>query len=113
MYVKIDLDDAANFNNFYNFGDPPVFEVYFDTEIGDTTGFDWGWWNNAYNYYINLAPTLHPDSLNKYAELYLYTGGRIPTYVEGEFVLLADIPMAINSEIHTSPFSRRPIWTLP
>lgn len=105
VYVKIDLDDAANFNNFYNFGDPPVFEVYFDTEIGDTTGFDWGWWNNAYNYYINLAPTLHPDSLNKYAELYLYTGGRIPTYVEGEFVLLADIPMAINSENNQVEFS--------
>jgi len=96
VYVKIDLDDAANFNNFYNFSNPPVFELYFDTEIGDTTGFDWGWWNNAYNFYINLAPTLHPDSTNKYAELYFYTGGRLPTYVEGEFVLLAQVPMAIN-----------------
>ena len=105
VYVKVDLDDAANFNNFYNFGNPPVFEMYFDTEIGDTTGFDWGWWNNAYNYYINLAPSLHPDSLNKYAELYFYTGNRIPTYVEGEFVWLANVPMAINGDNNQLEFS--------
>ncbi len=105
VYCKIDLDDAANFNNFYNFSNPPVFEMYFDTEIGDTTGFDWGWWNNAYKYYINLAPTLHPDSLVKYAELYFYTGGRIPTYLPGEFVLLALVPMGINSENNQLEFS--------
>ena len=105
VYCKIDLDDAANFNNFYNFTNPPVFEIYFDTEIGDTTGFDWGWWNNAYNYYVNLAPTLHPDSTNKYAELYLYTGGRMPTYLPGEFVLLALLPMGINSENNQLEFS--------
>ncbi|MCU0343875.1 MAG: hypothetical protein MUF28_08645, partial [Ignavibacterium sp.] len=105
VYCKIDLDDAANFNNFYNFTNPPVFEIYFDTEIGDTTGFDWGWWNNAYNYYVNLAPTLHPDSTNKYAELYHYTGGRMPTYLPGEFVLLALVPMGINSENNQLEFS--------
>jgi len=105
VYCKIDLDDAANFNNFYNFSNPPVFEMYFDTEIGDTTGFDWGWWNNAYNYYVNLAPTLHPDSINKYAELYFYTGGRMPTYLPGEFVLLALVPMGINSENNQLEFS--------
>ena len=105
VYCRIDLDDAANFNNFYNFTNPPVFEMYFDTEIGDTTGFDWGWWNNAYNYYINLAPTLHPDSTNKYAELYLYTGGRMPTYLPGEFVLLATVPMAISNENNQLEFS--------
>ncbi len=105
VYCKIDLDPQASFNNFYNFTNPPVFEVYFDTEIGDTTGFDWGWWNNAYNYYINLAPTLHPDSTVKYAELYLYTGNRMPTYAEGEFILLDKIPMAINSENNQVEFS--------
>ncbi len=105
VYCRIDLDPTANFNNFYNFTNDPVFEMYFDTEIGDTTGFDWGWWNNAYNYYINIAPTLHPDSLNKYVELYLYTGGRMPTYVEGEFVLLATEPMAINSDNNQLEFS--------
>ncbi len=105
VYCRIDLDPTANFNNFYNFTNPPVFEMYFDTEIGDTTGFDWGWWNNAYNYYINIAPTLHPDSLNKYVELYLYTGNRNPTYEEGEFVLLATTPMAINSDNNQLEFS--------
>ncbi|HSD62210.1 MAG TPA: FlgD immunoglobulin-like domain containing protein [Ignavibacteriaceae bacterium] len=105
VYCRIDLDPTANFNNFYNFENPPVFEVYFDTEIGDTSGFDWGWWNNAYNYYMNLAPTLHPDSLNKYVELYYYTGGRIPTYVEGEFVLLMHAPMAINNDNNQLEFS--------
>ncbi len=105
VYCRIDLDPTANFNNFYNYTNPPVFEMYFDTEIGDTTGFDWGWWNNAYNYYINIAPTLHPDSLEKYVELYLYTGGRNPTYVEGEFVLLATCPMAINADNNQLEFS--------
>lgn len=105
VYFRIDLADAANFNNFYNYTNPPVFELYLDTEIGDTTGFDWGWWNNAYNYYINLAPTLHPDSTEKYAELYYYTGGRMPTYLEGEFVLLALVPMAINSANNQVEFS--------
>lgn len=105
VYFKIDLADQANFNNFYNFDGDPVFELYLDTEIGDTTGFDWGWWNNAYNYYINLAPTLHPDSTEKYAELYYYTGGRMPTYAEGEFVLLALVPMAINGDNNQVEFS--------
>jgi hypothetical protein len=105
VYGRIDLDPTANFNNFYNYSNPPVFEMYFDTEIGDTTGFDWGWWNNAYNYYINIAPTLHPDSLNKYVELYIYTGGRIPTYAPGEFVLLATPPMAINNDNNQLEFS--------
>lgn len=105
VYFKIDLADAANFNNFYNPGNPPVFELYLDTEIGDTTGFDWGWWNNAYNYYVNLAPNLHPDSTNKTAELYYYTGNRIPTYVEGEFVLIGNVPMAINDANNQIEFS--------
>lgn len=106
VYVKVDLDDAASFSNFYNFSNPPVFEVYFDTDIADTTGLDWGWWNNAYNYYINLAPTLHPDSINKYAELYYYTAGRIPTYVvPGEFVLLDHVPLAINDANNQVEFS--------
>ena len=105
VYCRIDLDPTANFNNFYNYTNPPVFEMYFDTEIGDTTGFDWEWWNNAYNYYINIAPTLHPDSLNKYVELYLYTGGRNPTYLEGEFVLLTTAPMAINADNNQLEFS--------
>lgn len=105
VYCKVDLDPTASFNNFYNFSNPPVFEMYFDTEIGDTTGFDWGWWNNAYNYYMNLAPTLHPDSLDKYVELYIYTGGRMPTYQEGEFVLLGHTPMAINGDNNQLEFS--------
>lgn len=105
VYCKIDLDPTASFNNFYNYSNPPVFEIYFDTEIGDTTGFDWGWWNNAYNYYINIAPTLHPDSLNKYVELYIYTGSRIPTYEPGEFVLLTTSPMAINNDNNQLEFS--------
>ncbi|MDH3269375.1 MAG: T9SS type A sorting domain-containing protein [Ignavibacteria bacterium] len=105
VYGRIDLDPTANFNNFYNYSNPPVFEIYFDTEIGDTAGFDWGWWNNAYNYYINIAPTLHPDSLNKYVELYIYTGGRIPTYEEGEFVWLVNSPMAINNDNNQLEFS--------
>lgn len=105
VYGRIDLDPTANFNNFYNYTNPPVFEMYFDTEIGDTSGFDWGWWNNAYKYYINIAPTLHPDSLNKYVELYIYTGGRIPTYLPGEFVLLATPPMAINNDNNQLEFS--------
>ncbi len=105
VYVRIDIADDASFNNFYNFDNPPVFEFYMDTEIGDTTGFDWGWWNNAYNYYINLATTLHPDSTEKYGELYKYNGGRIPTWAEGEFEFLSRIPMAINDDANALEFA--------
>ncbi len=105
VYCKIDLDPTASFSNFFNFTNPPVFEMDFDTEIGDTTGFDWGWWNNAYNYSIDLAPTLNPDSTDKHGILYLYTGNRNPTYVEGEFVFLANVPMAINSDNNQLEFS--------
>lgn len=105
VYVRIDIDDASSFTDFYNFVNPPVFEFYMDTEIADTNGFDWGWWNNAYNYYVNLAPNLHPDSTNQTAELYHYTGGRIPTWAEGEFVLLANIPMAVNDDRNSLEFA--------
>ena len=105
VYVRIDIADDASFDNFYNFDNPPVFEFYMDTEIGDTTGFDWGWWNNAYNYYINLASTLNPDSTVKYAELYKYNGGRIPTWAEGEFELIATIPMAVNDDANAMEFA--------
>lgn len=105
VYVRIDINDAGSFDNFYNFDNPPVFEFYLDTEIGDTTGFDWGWWNNAYNYYINLAPTLHPDSTEIYAELYIYRGGRIPTWAEGEFELVEYLDMAINDDRNALEFA--------
>ncbi len=105
VYVRIDLADDASFNNFYNFDNPPVFEFYMDTEIGDTTGFDWGWWNNAYNYVVELAPTLHPDSTVKYGQLFKYNGGRIPTWAPGEFELLANIPMAINDDANAMEFA--------
>ncbi len=105
VYVRIDIADDASFNNFYNFDNPPVFEFDFDTEIGDTTGFDWGWWNNAYNYSIDLAPTLNPDSTVKYGVLYKYNGGRIPTWAPGEFEFLANIPMAINDDANAMEFA--------
>lgn len=95
VYCKIDLYPTSSFSNFYNTSSTPAFEIWVDTEIRDTSGLDWGWWNNAYNYYINMAPTLHPDSTDKYAEVYYYTGGRNYT---GNFILLATVPLAINNE---------------
>ncbi len=103
VYVRIDLDDAANFDNFYNYSNPPVFEFYMDTEIGDTTGFDWGWWNNAYNYYVNLVADTSREM--QFAELYLYTGNRIPTWAEGEFVLLDTLLLGINDEKNAVEFA--------
>ncbi|MCB0283532.1 MAG: T9SS type A sorting domain-containing protein [Calditrichaeota bacterium] len=105
VYIRIDMDDAANFDNLYNFTNPPVFEFYMDTEIGDTTGFDWGWWNIAMNYYINFAPSLSPDVSDKQAELYYYTGNRMPTYAEGEFVLLGYLPFATNDDNNALEFA--------
>ncbi len=102
VYCRIDLDPTANFDNFFNFSNPPVFEMWLDTEIGDTTGLDWEWWNNAYNYNINLASTLNPDSTNKYGILYYYTGGRNFT---GTLEFLANVPMAINSDNNQLEFS--------
>ncbi len=105
VYVRIELADGASFDNFFNYENPPVFEFYMDTEIGDTTGFDWGWWNIAMNYYVNLATTLNPDSTEKYGELYHYTGNRIPTWAEGEFVFLGKVPMAINDDRNSVEFA--------
>jgi hypothetical protein len=105
VYVRIDLNPAANFRNFYNYSNPPVFEFYMSTEIGDTTGFDWGWWNVAMKYYVNLALGLHPDSTNRTAELYVYNGTRMPTWAEGEFVLLEKTPLAINGDANAVEFS--------
>ncbi len=102
VYFRVDLDPTANFNNFFNFTNPPVFEMWLDTEIGDTTGLDWGWWNNAYNYYIDLSPTLNPDSTDKHGFLYYYTGGRMFT---GTLVFLANVPMAINNDNNQVEFS--------
>ncbi len=103
VYVRIDLNDAASFDNFWNYTNPPVFEFYMDTEIGDTTGFDWGWWNNAYNYYINLVADTSKEM--KFAELYLYTGNRIPTWAPGEFVLLDSLALGINDERNAVEFA--------
>ncbi len=105
VYVKIDLADGASFNNFFNYTNPPVFEFYMDTEIADTNGFDWGWWNIAMNYYIDLAPTLNPDSTEKRGFLYKYNGKRMPTYVEGEFQFITEVPLAINDDGNSLEFS--------
>jgi hypothetical protein len=102
VYCRIDLDPTANFDNFFNFENAPVFEMWLSTEIGDTTGLDWGWWNNAYNYDIDLSTTLHPDSINKYGNLYYYTGGRMFT---GTLVFLTTVPMAINNDNNQLEFS--------
>ena len=64
-----------------------------DTEIADTAGFDWGWWNIAINYNVDLATALQPESSEKYGSLYKYDGGRIPTGEEGEFMWLNAIPV--------------------
>ncbi|MGD8780837.1 MAG: T9SS type A sorting domain-containing protein [Ignavibacteria bacterium] len=105
VYVKIDLNGTASFDNFYNFDNPPVFEFYMDTEIGDTTGFDWGWWNLAMNYYVDIVTTLHPDSTEKYGTLYIYNGNRNPTWAEGEFVEITKVPMAVNDDKNSLEFS--------
>lgn len=100
VYVRIDLADAASFANFYNFTNPPVFEFYMDTEIGDTTGFDWGWWNLAMNYYVSF--NLHPDSVTKSAELWHYYGGRTPN---GEFEFVTSISVAVNDDQNAIEFA--------
>ncbi len=105
VYVRIDIDPAGTFSSMFNYDNPPVLEFYMDTEIGDTTGFDWGWWNQAMNYYINLAPYLHPDSTEKKAELYKYNGARIPTWAEGEFQFIGYIPMAVNDDDNKLEFA--------
>lgn len=105
VYVRIDLNETASFNNFFNYDNPPVFEFYMDTEIADTNGFDWGWWNIAMNYYVDLAPTLNPDSTEKFGVLYKYNGHRNPTWVEGEFESLTQVPMAINDNENSLEFA--------
>lgn len=100
VYVRIDMADAANFDNFYNFTNPPVFEFYMDTEIGDTTGFDWGWWNIAMNYHVAL--NLHPDSATASGNLYHYVGGRLTT---GVFNWITSVDVAVNDDKNAVEFA--------
>jgi hypothetical protein len=105
VYVRIDIDPAGSFSEIYNYTNPPVFDFYMDTEIADTAGFDWGWWNIAINYYVDLATNLHPESTEKHGSLYKYNGGRIPTWSEGEFKWLNKIPVGINEDENALEFS--------
>lgn len=108
VYVRIDIDPAGTFSSMFDttqFDNPPVLEFYMDTEIGDTTGFDWGWWNQAMNYYIDLATYLNPDSTEKKAILYKYNGSRIPTWAPGEFEFVDYLPMAVNDDDNKLEFA--------
>jgi hypothetical protein len=105
LYVRIDIDPAGSFSEIFNYTNPPVFDFYMDTEIADTAGFDWGWWNIAINYYVDLATSLHPESMEKHGSLYKYNGGRIPNKEEGEFEWLNAIPVGINEDENALEFS--------
>jgi hypothetical protein len=105
VYVRIDIDPAGSFSEIFNYTNPPVFEFYMDTEIADTAGFDWGWWNIAMNYYVDLATYLRPDSTEKFGSLYKYNGARMPTWAEGEFEWLGAVPLGVNEDENALEFS--------
>ena len=43
VFVRLDIDPAGKFTDgFTNYTNPPVLELWFDTNMGDTTGLGWG-----------------------------------------------------------------------
>jgi len=105
VYIRIDIDPAGSFSETFNYTNPPELSFYMDTEIADTAGFDWGWWNIAINYYVDLTSGLQPEIIEKHGSLYKYTGRRIPSQSEGEFEWLNAIPVAVNEDENSLEFS--------
>lgn len=63
LYVRVDIDPNATFAGMYNYSNPPVFQLYFDINWGDTTGLGWGgFYKLPVDYLIDLSAALHPDS---------------------------------------------------
>lgn len=74
VYCKIDIDPSATFTGgFTNYTNWPVLELWFDVNMGDTTGLGWGgFWVLAGDYRIDLVPAYDPDGPSDEVTIYHY-----------------------------------------
>jgi len=74
LFVRLDIDPAGKFTDgFTNYTNPPVLELWFDTNMGDTTGLGWGgFWIQAGDYRIPLDVAFNPDGPTNEATIYHY-----------------------------------------
>jgi len=72
VYVRIAIDPSGTFTGQWsNYTNPPVFELWFDTFLGDTMGLGWGgFWIQAGDYKIELQHTYDPS--NPQSELVIW-----------------------------------------
>lgn len=63
FYGMISIDPAHTFGEGYtNYENPPVFELYIDDSMGDTTGLGWGWWPIGVDYFVELQEATDPSA---------------------------------------------------
>lgn len=75
VYVRIAIDPAGTFTGQWtNYTNPPVFELWFDTFLGDTMGLGWGgFWIQAGDYKIELQHAYNPTDPQSELVIYHYS----------------------------------------
>ncbi len=100
VYIRIAIDPAGTFSAQFDTVKYPfgvnAFDLYFDTDISDTTGMGWGgFWVSALDYKIFLPPAYDPAGPTDSLEVLVYTGPHnpdddIPFYVPtGHYAMVA------------------------
>ncbi|NIT58036.1 MAG: T9SS type A sorting domain-containing protein [Aliifodinibius sp.] len=76
VYVRIAIDPAGSFSGQWNnYTNPPVFELWFDTYLGDTLGLGWGgFWIQRGDYKVNLQDAYDPANPAFEITLWQYAG---------------------------------------
>lgn len=76
VYVRIAIDPAGSFSGQWtNYSNPPVFELWFDTYLGDTLGLGWGgFWIQRGDFKVNLQDAYNPANPDFEIALYKYIG---------------------------------------
>ncbi|MCB0271022.1 MAG: T9SS type A sorting domain-containing protein, partial [Calditrichaeota bacterium] len=75
VYVRIAINPSGSFTGqFTNYANPPVFELWFDTFLDDTTGLGWGgFWVSAGDYKVELPGAYDPNAPQSELTLYHYS----------------------------------------
>jgi len=59
LYVRIDINEAGHLSDLNSMvdgdGNQALIELYFDTDLSNTTGLTWGVWENGADYYLNIT----------------------------------------------------------
>ncbi len=75
LYFRITIDPSGSFTNAWtNYTNPPVYELYLDNDVADTSGLAWGWWTTAINYFIPFTDATNPNNPATLVPIIHYTG---------------------------------------